>query len=43
MNTLIQTRWFHIALLSCSNVFMTFADLLSAGVERSFIAARLKQ
>ena len=25
MNTLIQTRWFPIALLSCSNVFMTFA------------------
>ena len=25
MNSLIQTRWFPIALLSCSNVFMTFA------------------
>jgi uncharacterized protein (DUF486 family) len=25
MNTLIQSRWFPIALLSCSNVFMTFA------------------
>lgn len=25
MNTLIQTRWFPIALLCCSNVFMTFA------------------
>ena len=25
MNDLIQTRWFPIALLSCSNVFMTFA------------------
>ena len=25
MNYLIQTRWFPIALLSCSNVFMTFA------------------
>ncbi len=25
MNELIQTRWFPIALLSCSNVFMTFA------------------
>ena len=25
MNYLIQNRWFPIALLSCSNVFMTFA------------------
>ena len=25
MNELIQTRWFPIALLCCSNVFMTFA------------------
>jgi uncharacterized protein (DUF486 family) len=25
MNYLIQTRWFPIVLLSCSNVFMTFA------------------
>ena len=25
MNDLIQTRWFPIALLCCSNVFMTFA------------------
>lgn len=25
MNDLIQTRWFPIALLSCSNIFMTFA------------------
>ena len=25
MNDLIQTRWFPIVLLSCSNVFMTFA------------------
>ncbi len=25
MNTLIQTCWFPIAPLSCSNVFMTFA------------------
>ena len=25
MNDLIQTRWFPIALLFCSNVFMTFA------------------
>ena len=25
MNELIQTRWFPIARLSCSNVFMTFA------------------
>ena len=25
MNFLTQTRWFPIALLSCSNVFMTFA------------------
>ena len=25
MNTLIQTRWFPIALLFCSNIFMTFA------------------
>ena len=25
MTDLIQTRWFPIALLSCSNVFMTFA------------------
>lgn len=25
MNDLISTRWFPIALLSCSNVFMTFA------------------
>ena len=25
MNHLIQTRWFPIALLSCSNIFMTFA------------------
>ena len=25
MNHLIQTRWFPVALLSCSNVFMTFA------------------
>jgi uncharacterized protein len=25
MNELIQTRWFPIVLLTCSNVFMTFA------------------
>ena len=25
MNELIQTRWFPIVLLSCSNLFMTFA------------------
>ena len=25
MNDLIQTRWFPIALLSCSNIFRTFA------------------
>jgi len=25
MTELAQTRWFPIALLSCSNVFMTFA------------------
>ncbi len=25
MNDLIQARWFPIVLLSCSNVFMTFA------------------
>jgi uncharacterized protein (DUF486 family) len=42
MNDPIQTRCFPIVLLSCSNVFMTFAGLLLAEVEGSFRAAWLK-
>jgi uncharacterized protein (DUF486 family) len=43
MNDLTQSRWLPIVLLTCSNVFMTFAGLLLAGLERNFIATRLKQ
>ena len=43
MNELIQSRWLPIVLLTCSNVFIVFAGLHSAGFQRTFNAARLKQ
>jgi uncharacterized protein (DUF486 family) len=43
MNDLTQSRWLPMVLLTCSNVFMTFAGLLFPRFKRNFIATRLKQ
>jgi hypothetical protein len=37
MNELTQSRWFPIALLSASNIFMIFADLPCSGFWRSMV------